>query len=127
MSVGALTGGIRGGLAQRISKRRWVQVMVEAGYDAVVWIGGLFVAARAVVQGALILSVPQAQGHPGAVLHMITDRRAGVRNQPPSRRGVRNQLRSFSGSQPRHTQPNRCPPTSSQASMALVSIEKQMT
>ena len=47
MSVGALTGGIRVGLAQRISKRRWVQVMVEAGYDGVVWAGGLLAAARA--------------------------------------------------------------------------------
>ena len=47
MSEEALTGGIRGGLAQRVSKRRWVQVAAEAGYDAVVWAGGLLVAARA--------------------------------------------------------------------------------
>jgi len=51
VSVGALTGGIRGGLAQsvrqRVGKRRWFQVAVEAGYDALVWAGGLLVAARA--------------------------------------------------------------------------------
>ena len=47
MSEKALTGGIRGGLAQKVSKRRWVQVAAEAGYDAVVWAGGLLVAARA--------------------------------------------------------------------------------
>jgi FlaA1/EpsC-like NDP-sugar epimerase len=51
VSEEALAGGIRGGLVRSVSKRRWVQVAVEAGYDAVVWIGGLFVAARAV--GAL--------------------------------------------------------------------------
>jgi len=51
VSEGALTGGIRGGLAHRVSKRRSVQLVMEAGYDAVVWIGGLLVAARAV--GAL--------------------------------------------------------------------------
>jgi FlaA1/EpsC-like NDP-sugar epimerase len=51
VSEEALAGGIRGGLVRGVSKRRWVQVAVEAGYDAVVWIGGLFVAARAV--GAL--------------------------------------------------------------------------
>jgi FlaA1/EpsC-like NDP-sugar epimerase len=51
VSEEALAGGIRGGLVRSVSKCRWVQVAVEAGYDAVVWIGGLFVAARAV--GAL--------------------------------------------------------------------------
>jgi FlaA1/EpsC-like NDP-sugar epimerase len=51
VSEEALAGGIRGGLVRSVSKHRWVQVAVEAGYDAVVWIGGLFVAARAV--GAL--------------------------------------------------------------------------
>jgi FlaA1/EpsC-like NDP-sugar epimerase len=51
VSEEALAGGIRRGLVRGVSKRRWVQVAVEAGYDAVVWIGGLFVAARAV--GAL--------------------------------------------------------------------------
>jgi FlaA1/EpsC-like NDP-sugar epimerase len=47
VSEEALTGGIRGGLAQRVSKRRWVQVAAEAGYDAAVWAGGLLVVARA--------------------------------------------------------------------------------
>ena len=51
MSEEALAGGIRGGLVRSVSKRRWVQVVTEAGYDAIVWTGGLFVAARAV--GAL--------------------------------------------------------------------------
>jgi FlaA1/EpsC-like NDP-sugar epimerase len=51
VSEEALAGGIRGGLVRSVSKCRWVRVAVEAGYDAVVWIGGLFVAARAV--GAL--------------------------------------------------------------------------
>jgi FlaA1/EpsC-like NDP-sugar epimerase len=51
VSEEALTGGIRGGLARRVGKRRWVQLVMEAGYDAVVWIGGLLVAARA--EGAL--------------------------------------------------------------------------
>jgi FlaA1/EpsC-like NDP-sugar epimerase len=44
----ALVRGIRGGLVRSVNKHRWVQVAIEAGYDAVVWVGGLFVAARAV-------------------------------------------------------------------------------
>jgi FlaA1/EpsC-like NDP-sugar epimerase len=51
VSEEALTGGIRWELARSVSRRRWVRLVVEAGYDAVVWLGGLLVAARAV--GAL--------------------------------------------------------------------------
>jgi hypothetical protein len=51
VSEEALAGGIRGGLVRSVSKRRWVQLIIEAEYDAIVWTGGLFVAARAV--GAL--------------------------------------------------------------------------
>jgi hypothetical protein len=48
VSEEALAGGIRSGLVRSISKRRWVQLIMEAGYDAIVWTGGLFVAAWAV-------------------------------------------------------------------------------
>jgi FlaA1/EpsC-like NDP-sugar epimerase len=51
VSEEALARGIRGELERRPSRRRWGQLALEAGYDATVWTGGLFVAARAV--GAL--------------------------------------------------------------------------
>ena len=43
----ALTSGILGVFARSVSKRRWVRLVMETGYDAIVWIGGLLVAARA--------------------------------------------------------------------------------
>jgi FlaA1/EpsC-like NDP-sugar epimerase len=43
----ALTGGIWRQLARDISRRRWLRLVIEAGYDVVAWIGGLLVAARA--------------------------------------------------------------------------------
>ena len=51
MSEEALAGGIRGALVRSVSTRRRVQMVIEAGYDAIVWTGGLFVAVRAL--GAL--------------------------------------------------------------------------
>jgi FlaA1/EpsC-like NDP-sugar epimerase len=42
-----LTGGIWRQLARDISRRRWLQLVIEAGCDVVAWIGGLLVAARA--------------------------------------------------------------------------------
>ncbi len=42
-----MTGGILGGLARSVSARRRVRLVIETGYDAIVWIGGLLVAARA--------------------------------------------------------------------------------
>jgi FlaA1/EpsC-like NDP-sugar epimerase len=47
VSEAALTGGIHEELASRGSGRRWVRLVIEAGYDAVVWIAGLLVAGRA--------------------------------------------------------------------------------
>jgi FlaA1/EpsC-like NDP-sugar epimerase len=43
----ALTDRVRGQLGQSLRKRRWLRVVVEAGYDAVAWICGLLLAARA--------------------------------------------------------------------------------
>jgi FlaA1/EpsC-like NDP-sugar epimerase len=51
VSQAALTGGIREELASSGRRRRWIRLIMEAGYDAVVWIAGLLVAGRAV--GAL--------------------------------------------------------------------------
>jgi FlaA1/EpsC-like NDP-sugar epimerase len=42
----ALTGRVRGQLVRSLSQRRWVRLVVEAGYDAVAWLGGLLLAAR---------------------------------------------------------------------------------
>jgi FlaA1/EpsC-like NDP-sugar epimerase len=42
----ALTERDRGRLVRSLSKRRHVRLVTEAGYDAGVWIGGLFAAAR---------------------------------------------------------------------------------
>jgi FlaA1/EpsC-like NDP-sugar epimerase len=43
----ALTGCIWGQLTRGMSRRRWVRLVVEAGYDALAWTGGMLVAARA--------------------------------------------------------------------------------
>jgi FlaA1/EpsC-like NDP-sugar epimerase len=56
MSEEALPGGIRGELARGVGRRRWVRSVTEAGYDAVVWIGGLLVAARALTDAYLTRS-----------------------------------------------------------------------
>jgi FlaA1/EpsC-like NDP-sugar epimerase len=45
--VQALTGRVSGQLVQSLRKRRWVRLVVEAGYDAVAWIVGLLLGARA--------------------------------------------------------------------------------
>ena len=42
-----MTGGILGVLARSVGTRRRVRLVIEAGYDAIVWIGGLLAAARA--------------------------------------------------------------------------------
>ena len=47
MRAEALTGRVRGQLVRSLRKRRWVRLVVEAGYDAMAWIGGLLLAARA--------------------------------------------------------------------------------
>src|SRR5260370_36857164 len=48
LSEDALTGRSRGQLMlQGLSKRRCVRVVMEVGYDAVAWISGLLLAARA--------------------------------------------------------------------------------
>ena len=47
MRAEALTGRVRGQLVRNLTKRRWVRLVVEAGYDAVAWIGGLLLAGRA--------------------------------------------------------------------------------
>jgi len=56
VTEGALTGGIRGVQARSVSRRRWVRLTIEAGYDAVAWIGGLLVAARALTDANLTRS-----------------------------------------------------------------------
>src|ERR1039457_604976 len=57
VTEGALTGGIRGVQARSVSRRRrWVRLTIEAGYDAVAWIGGLLVAARALTDAYLTRS-----------------------------------------------------------------------
>jgi FlaA1/EpsC-like NDP-sugar epimerase len=43
----ALTGRFRGQLVRSLNERRWVRPLIEAGYDAVAWIGGLLLAGRA--------------------------------------------------------------------------------
>ena len=43
---GATPGRICGQLVRGVSKRRWVQLVTEAGYDAVAWAVGLLTAAR---------------------------------------------------------------------------------
>ncbi len=47
MRAEALTGRVRGQLVRSLSQRRWVRLVVEAGYDAVAWLGGLLLATRA--------------------------------------------------------------------------------
>jgi hypothetical protein len=42
-----LTGRVRGQLVRSVSKRRSVRLVIEVGYDAAAWIGGLLLAARA--------------------------------------------------------------------------------
>jgi len=42
----ALTGRVRGQLVRSLRKRRLTRLVVEAGYDAIAWIGGLLLAAR---------------------------------------------------------------------------------
>ena len=55
MGEGALTSGILGQLACKVRKCRWARLIVEAGFDAVAWIGALLIVAQAT--GAL------AEGH----------------------------------------------------------------
>jgi len=43
----ALPGRIKGQLVRSLRKRRWIRRIIEAGYDAVAWIGGLLLAGRA--------------------------------------------------------------------------------
>jgi hypothetical protein len=43
---GSLANEIRGQLRLRVRKCRWIRLIMEAGYDAVAWIGGLLVAVR---------------------------------------------------------------------------------
>ncbi len=47
MSEGATPGRVCGQLVRGVSKRRWVRLVTEAGYDAVAWAVGLLTAARA--------------------------------------------------------------------------------
>ena len=47
MRAETLTGRVRGQLVRSLRKRRWVRLVVEAGYDAMAWIGGLLLAGRA--------------------------------------------------------------------------------
>jgi FlaA1/EpsC-like NDP-sugar epimerase len=47
VSEGVLTGGVWGQLARALGKRRWLRTGAEAGYDAITWVVGLLVAARA--------------------------------------------------------------------------------
>ena len=47
MSEGATPGMVCGQLVRGVSKCRWVRLVTEAGYDAVVWCVGLLTAARA--------------------------------------------------------------------------------
>ena len=46
MRAEALTGRVRGQLMRSLRKRRLTRLVVEAGYDAIAWIGGLLLAAR---------------------------------------------------------------------------------
>ena len=46
MRTEALTGRVRGQLVRSLRKRRSVRLVIEAGYDAIAWIGGLLLAAR---------------------------------------------------------------------------------
>jgi len=43
----ALTGRVKGHLVRNLTKRRWMRLVAEAGYDAVAWLGGLLLATRA--------------------------------------------------------------------------------
>ena len=47
MIEGATPGRICGQLVRGVSKRRWVRLVTEAGYDAVAWTVGLLTVARA--------------------------------------------------------------------------------
>ena len=47
MRAEALTGRVRGQLVRNLTKRRCVRLVVEAGYDAMAWIGGVLLAGRA--------------------------------------------------------------------------------
>ena len=47
MIEGVTPGRIWGQLVRGVSKRRWVRLVTEAGYDAVAWAVGLLAAARA--------------------------------------------------------------------------------
>ncbi len=71
MRAEALTGRVKGQLVRSLRKRRSVRLVVEAGYDAIAWIGGLLLAARAIGNFATVHMSKSALLFGGAGIGLI--------------------------------------------------------